>query len=173
MKRLSIRLQVTLWYAALMTLLAAATLTAMFAAGERLVRTSSENMLIAAVDSARSEWHEGTDQGIGENLTTFRDGVYLLYYDEEGNLLSAGGTRPGDNCRGHHADVLALDDRAYIFYFVHPGAGEYGYSGEDEIQPYAQRRSVLQVAQLTFSAGKLCCDRDKPCDLLLPGLSLS
>ena len=90
---------------------------------------------------------------------------------QEGNLLSMGGTRPGDNCRGHHADVLALDDRAYIFYFVHPGAGAYFYSGEDEIQPYAQRRSVLQVAQLTFSEGKLLCDRDVPCDLVLPDIT--
>ena len=89
---------------------------------------------------------------------------------QRGNLLSEGGTRPGDNCRGHHADVLALGGRAYIFYFVHPGAGAYGYSGENELQPYAQRRSVLQVAELTLSGGSLCCDRDAPFDFSLPDL---
>lgn len=87
---------------------------------------------------------------------------------QEGNLLSVGGTRPGDNCRGHHADVLIVPGQAYIFYFVHPGAGAYGYSGEDEVQPYAQRRSVLQVAQLTFSEGVLRCERNAPFDFILP-----
>ena len=90
---------------------------------------------------------------------------------QAGNLLSIGGSRPGDNCRGHHADVLALPDRAFIFYFVHPGAGAYGYSGEDEIQPMEARRSVLQVAALTLWDGQLACDRDTAFDFSLPDLS--
>ncbi|MBP1736792.1 MAG: putative two-component histidine kinase [Oscillospiraceae bacterium] len=88
MKKLSIRLRVTLWYAALMILLAAVTQIFMFAAGERLVRTSSENSLIAAVDGNLNEVHVSADQLDDDHLVTFQDGVYLLYYDINGNLLA-------------------------------------------------------------------------------------
>lgn len=85
---------------------------------------------------------------------------------QNGGFLAQGGVRPDDNNRGHHADVLSFGDRAYIFYFVHPGAtGTYGHTdGEDA----AERRSVLQVAALKNDNGTLRLVRDEPFDFTLP-----
>ena len=103
-----------------------------------------------------------------DGMAVYRSGDLAHRNRQPGNLLAEGGTRPGDNCRRLHADILSLPDRAYIFYFVHPGTGDYGYSVEGEIQPYAQRRSVLQGARLTVWDGRLDCDRNAPFDFHLP-----
>lgn len=88
MNKLSIRMRVTAWYAALMLLLAAVTLLAMLIAGQQLVHASSESKLIAAVDGKMNEVHVAAGQVNDDNVMTFDDGVYLLYFDTGGNLLA-------------------------------------------------------------------------------------
>ncbi|MCC8088207.1 MAG: family 43 glycosylhydrolase [Rikenellaceae bacterium] len=70
-------------------------------------------------------------------------------------LLSAPGTGADDGVIGNHADVVVAGDRAYIFYFTHPG-----HAGNE--QGYGSRRSSIQVAELEYIDGILTCDRDKP-----------
>lgn len=83
-----------------------------------------------------------------------------------GTILSGVGTRPEDGNRAHHADVLVVDDHAYIFYFVHPGQGAYGYDGG--LGDHRVRRSSLQTAELRVADGKLVVRRDEPFDFYLP-----
>jgi hypothetical protein len=79
------------------------------------------------------------------------------------NLLQKGGIGPDDTTRGHHADVVVSGDRAYLFYFTHPGrAGE----GEKK-DSTEQRRSSVQVVELEYNDGQLTCDRDKPVSIQL------
>lgn len=85
-------MRVTLWYAALMFLLAVVTLLIMLVVGQQLVRASSESKLIAAVDSEMNEVHVAVGQVNNDNVMTFDDGVYLLYCDTDGDLLA--GTLP-------------------------------------------------------------------------------
>ena len=64
--------------------------------------------------------------------------------------------------RGHHADVVATDDEAWIFYFTHDVSpfGETG-AGEDP----ATRRAFVRVAVARVVDGHLVCDPDEPVDL--------
>ena len=73
------------------------------------------------------------------------------------NLLREPGKMPTDRGRGGHPDVVVSGDRAFLFYFVHQG----GQDAEPN-DPYAQRRSVIQVVELEYKDGELTCDRDKP-----------
>lgn len=76
---------------------------------------------------------------------------------QSGNLLREPGTGPDDTAKGQHADVVVTaDDRAYLFYFVHPGQLAAGASGSN----YQKRRSVIQVVELKFQDSKITCDRE-------------
>lgn len=74
------------------------------------------------------------------------------------NLLQKPGTGDDDATVGHHCDVVLSGERAFIFYFTHPGQREGVRDDGTE-----QRRSTIQAAELGFSEdGWLTCDRDAP-----------
>jgi hypothetical protein len=90
-------------------------------------------------------------------------GVYssndLIKWDrQEKGILTEPGTGLDDNVRGSHPDVVVKGNRAFIFYFTHPGRVE----GQQSWDYYAQRRSSLQVAELEYKEGQLVCNRNKP-----------
>jgi hypothetical protein len=64
---------------------------------------------------------------------------------------------------GGHADVVVNGDRAYLFYFVHPGR-----QGPDAKRDgVEQRRSLIQVTELIEEGGVLRSDRDAPVHIRL------
>lgn len=73
------------------------------------------------------------------------------------NLLQIPGQGADDGVKGQHADVVATRDRAYIFYFTHPGRVPGAAS-----DGYQQRRSSIQIAELKLDGDTLTCDRDAP-----------
>ncbi len=76
------------------------------------------------------------------------------------NILGETGTGPDDAGYGHHAMVVVSCDRAFIFYFTHPGR-------RPGASLYDQRRSSIQVAELELADGKVICNRDKPVSINL------
>jgi hypothetical protein len=74
------------------------------------------------------------------------------------NILQEPGTGEDDKVKGGHPDVVVNGDRAYIFYFTHPGRTP-ANKGKDN---YETRRSSIQVAELEYLDGQITCDRDKP-----------
>lgn len=115
----------------------------------------------------------------GPNVFQFKDyywmiidewrgqGVYrsvdLLHWERNGLILDKPGSRIDDNSIGFHADVVVQNDKAYIFYFTHPGR-----TGDGEtVSSYATRRSSIQAARLDVMEGMLVCDRDEPFELKL------
>lgn len=77
----------------------------------------------------------------------------------QGTILREGGTRPLDGNMARHCSVAVKDGRAFIFYHVEPWRD---YEGEPIFkQPLENRRSVLQVAELTWEDGELSCDRNR------------
>ncbi len=90
-------------------------------------------------------------------------GVYhsddaLNWTRQQRNLLDAPGQGTDDQVKGGHADVVVSGNRAFLFYFTHPGR-----RGPDERKDgYEQRRSSIQVVELECVNGELVCDRDKP-----------
>jgi len=79
------------------------------------------------------------------------------------NLLKSPGRGAEDQVKGGHADVLINRDRAFLFYFTHPGRT--GPRAADD--GYEQRRSSIQVVELFLQDGRLNCDRDAPTRLCL------
>lgn len=74
------------------------------------------------------------------------------------NILQIPGKGKDDQVIGGHPDVVVNGDRAYIFYFTHPGRTPES-KGKDTSE---QRRSSIQVAELEYNNGIISCDRDKP-----------
>lgn len=82
---------------------------------------------------------------------------------QPGNLLSEPGTGEDDVAIGQHCDVVVNNDRAFIFYFTHPGR-------QKEVSDsliYEKQRSSIQVAELVLSDSIIDCDRDIPCIIKL------
>lgn len=79
------------------------------------------------------------------------------------NLLEEPGKGPDDKVKGGHPDVVVSGDRAYLFYFTHPGR----VNTEPADDLYEQRRSSIQVVELEYKDGEITCDRDKPTYILL------
>ncbi|MBN1125558.1 MAG: polysaccharide deacetylase family protein [Sedimentisphaerales bacterium] len=89
-------------------------------------------------------------------------GVYhsedcLKWTRQKTNLLEKPGTGSGDQVKGGHPDVVISEDRAYLFYFTHPGR-----TGVPSDDPYHERRSLIQVVEIEYKDGELTCERDKP-----------
>lgn len=101
-----------------------------------------------------------------QGLAVYRADDALNWQRQEGgNLLEQPGTGEDDQVMGGHPDVVVSGDRAFLFYFTHPGR-----RGEDARKDgYEQRRSSIQVTELRFNNGKLTVNRDQPTQInLLP-----
>ena len=85
-----------------------------------------------------------------EGLGVYRSADGASWERQPENLLAAPGTGEDDRTRGHHADVVVSGGRAFVFYFTHPGRRP----GAEQ-DGYEQRRSSIQVAELTYTNGWL------------------
>lgn len=84
--------------------------------------------------------------------------VDLLHWTpQQERILQVPGSGLDDGTPGLHADVVVSDDRAYIFYFTHPG--KVGENAKKDI--YNTRRSSVQVGELKFVNEKIVCDREE------------
>jgi len=79
------------------------------------------------------------------------------------NLLEKPGRGPDDQVKGGHCDVVVNGDRAFLFYFTHPGR----LVDRAPVDGYEQRRSSILVTELHHEDGRLSCDRDAPTYLRL------
>lgn len=82
---------------------------------------------------------------------------------QPGNLLGVAGKFLDDRDFGRHADVVVGGDRAFCFYFTHPGR----FGPFANLHGYEQRRSSIQVVELFEKDGRLHCDRDTPTRIAL------
>jgi hypothetical protein len=82
-------------------------------------------------------------------LGVYRSDDALTWERQPASLLDKPGTGLDDQNGGHHPEVIVSGDRAFLFYFVHPGVPD-------------RRRSSIQVVELHYADGWLTCDRDAP-----------
>ncbi|MBN1925447.1 MAG: hypothetical protein JW798_06405, partial [Prolixibacteraceae bacterium] len=90
-------------------------------------------------------------------------GVYttsdLVHWDMQPELLLAEpGTGEDDKVIGQHPDVVVQGNKAYLFYFTHPGRRT---EVPDSLM-VEKRRSSIQVNELFLAERKLTCNRDNP-----------
>ena len=110
-----------------------------------------------------------TDEWQGMRIYKTKD---LTNWEKQGLILDKPGGRSEDSPSGAHGDVVVVNDKAYVFYFTHPGRSKHSESelDADGNYSYSQKRSSIQVAELIFDGNTLTCDRDKPFDFYLPNI---
>lgn len=106
----------------------------------------------------RGAWWMITD--VWQGLGVYRSTDAVNWKRQPYNLLQAPGKGVDDQVIGGHPDVVVSGDRAWVFYFTHPGR-----KGPDAKKDGPeQRRSSLQVVELgqDQASGWLTADRDAP-----------
>ena len=98
-----------------------------------------------------------------KGMALYRSKDALAWERQPERVLAQPGTGPDDQVMGGHADLVVSGDRAWLFYFTHPGR-----RGPDKNKDTAeQRRSSIQVVELVERGGWLTCDRDQPTHIRL------
>jgi hypothetical protein len=100
-----------------------------------------------------------------DGLGAFRSGDLTTWERQPENLLRTPGTQATDQAAGQHPDVVVdAQGRAWLFYFTQQSGAD---AKADD--PNWKRRSVLHVAELHESDGKLSVDRNVPAEIhMLP-----
>ena len=90
-------------------------------------------------------------------------------WEKQGIILNSSSNRAEDTPSGAHGDVIVANDKAYIFYFTHPGRKSHSEAplNSEGIVPYNLRRSSIQVAPIEIKDGTLVSDRNEPFDFWL------
>lgn len=90
-------------------------------------------------------------------------------WEKQGLILDSASDRPHDRPSGAHGDVIVVNDKAYVFYFTHPGRKTHfdAHMKENGIYPFDERRSSIEVGPLVIENGTLVSDRNKPFDFYL------
>lgn len=96
----------------------------------------------------------------GKGFSTFRSKDTLEWNLQPGGSLMPDGAGTGvdDVTNALHGEILISNNRAYLYYFTHPGRlGEAKHK-----DTYEQRRSSIQVVELQLKNGWLKADRNVP-----------
>jgi GH43 family beta-xylosidase len=102
----------------------------------------------------RDQWWLVTD--VWKGLAVYRSNDGLSWTRQAGNLLESPGRGADDGVQGQHPDVVVIGDRAWLFYFTHPGRKP----NAKQADSVETRRSSIQVVELKESGGTLGVDRD-------------
>jgi hypothetical protein len=95
-----------------------------------------------------------------KGLGVYRSTDLATWTAQTENLLATPGRGADDGVNGGHPGVVVSGERAFLFYFTHPGrAGTIKPEDKDSLD---LRRSSLQVVELREKDGVLFCDRDAP-----------
>lgn len=95
-----------------------------------------------------------------KGLGVYRSDDLLQWTAQPTDLLGVPGKGPDDGVNGGHPAVVVSGDRAFLFYFTHPGRA--GTIKPQDRPAVETRRSSIQVVELKYADGQLSCDRDAP-----------
>ncbi|GAB3663830.1 family 43 glycosylhydrolase [Echinicola sediminis] len=107
-----------------------------------------------------------TDEWHGQRVYRSED---LENWEKQGLILDKPSSREDDTPSGAHGDVLVFGDKAYAFYFTHPGRDSHSATKPDQTF-HENHRTTIQVAPLTFDGETLQADRSQPFDFYLPAI---
>lgn len=88
----------------------------------------------------------------------------LKWNKQASRILEEPGTGTDDQAMGGHCDVVVNREKAYVFYFTHPGRRKDKPAARGTVE---ERRSVIQLAELEYNNGEITCDRNKPVSIRL------
>ncbi len=90
-------------------------------------------------------------------LAVFESKNMENWHMQRDNILKAPGFGVDDKVKGGHCDVVVNNDKAYIFYFTHPGRQK-GVKEDN----YETRRTSILVSELQYENGQIVCNRNLP-----------
>lgn len=93
-------------------------------------------------------------------LRAYRSDDARTWERQPASLLEQPGTGTDDQNGGHHPEVIVSGERAFLFYFVHPGVAADSTARDT-------KRSSIQVVELKYADGWLTCDRNAPTPIAL------
>lgn len=83
----------------------------------------------------------------------------LLHWTKQPDrILEAPGTAKDDQAIGGHCDIVVNNNRAYIFYFTHPGRRKDAPAPRNS---FDDKTSVIQISELKYQNGQITCDRNE------------
>jgi hypothetical protein len=95
---------------------------------------------------------------VWDGLAVYQSDDLTSWRRQRQAILQHPGQGEDDGVKGGHADVVISNDRAYLFYFTHPGRR----GADAKKDGPEQRRSSIQVTELRFANGQIGCNRDQP-----------
>jgi GH43 family beta-xylosidase len=108
----------------------------------------------------RGKWWMITD--VWRGLGVYRSDDAVNWTRQPTNLLEQPGKGVDDQVKGGHADVVVSGDRAWLFYFTHPGRAQ-----DEKRDDFEGRRSTLHVVELQQDGDWLKAERDAPARIAL------
>lgn len=90
-------------------------------------------------------------------LSVYESVDFINWNKQKNNILQVPGTGEDDRVIGGHPDVIVNGNKAYIFYFTHPGRIPEN-KGKDN---YDTRRSSIQLAELQYENEEIVCHRNQ------------
>lgn len=94
---------------------------------------------------------------VWKGMEVYSSDDLLKWNKQATRILENPGKGKDDQAIGGHCDVVVKDNRAYIYYFTHPGRAKDKPATKNSFE---DKRSVIQLAELKYENGEVTCDRD-------------
>jgi beta-xylosidase len=94
-----------------------------------------------------------------KGMEIFSSNDLLHWKKQPQRILENPGKGKDDQAIGGHCDVLVNNNKAYVYYFTHPGRSKINPAVKGS---FNDKRSVIQIAELEYSNDTVTCNRDKP-----------
>ncbi len=96
---------------------------------------------------------------VWKGMEVYSSDDLLNWKKQSARILEEPGTGKDDQAMGGHCDVVVNNNKAYVFYFTHPGRRKDSPATKNS---FDDKRSVIQLAELQYKDGELTCDRNSP-----------
>lgn len=95
---------------------------------------------------------------VWKGMDIYHSDDLLNWKRQASRILETGGIGKDDGAIGGHCDVAVKNNKAYVFYFTHPGRTALNPAPASSV---GGRRSVIQVVELEYKNGEISCDRNR------------
>jgi beta-xylosidase len=95
---------------------------------------------------------------VWKGMDIYHSDDLLNWKRQASRILETGGIGKDDGAIGGHCDVVVKNNKAYVFYFTHPGRTALNPAPASSV---GGRRSVIQVVELEYKNGEISCDRNR------------
>jgi hypothetical protein len=101
---------------------------------------------------------------VWKGMEIYNSDDLLIWKKQATRILEEPGSGKDDQFIGGHCDVVVNNNRAYVYYFTHPGRRKDTPAVKNSFE---DKRSVIQLAELHYENGAITCDRNLPVNVNL------